>query len=171
MNGVMIVKKFNFIAKKFNFIAKKFDSIVNKFDFILKLTYISYILIIKARPYVTARTWADIVMFIFVNSIIYQLCYLFFLRKKENVSFLRSLAKMFLYFSFVINAYIIFYYIDIYINGYTFCFLSFVGETHYGFEAWKEYPFGIPVIIVFTIYEICYFVALRRTKKPADKSS
>jgi hypothetical protein len=142
---------------------------MKKYDLILKISFIPYILVMYARPYVTAQTWANHVFYLFLGAIFYQLCYLVFLRKKENVSFLKSLARTFLYLSFSAGIYVLTFYLDIYFNGYSYCFFMAYYGPYYGFEAWKHAGFAslllIPLLCVSTIYEICYFIISKRIKK------
>ena len=69
---------------------------MKKYDFIFKIAFINYLLVLIARPYITGRTWADIILFMFIFSCVYQIIYIFYLRKKENLTFLKSIANYFL---------------------------------------------------------------------------
>lgn len=104
---------------------------------ILKITFITYIMIIIERPYVTAQLWADVCLLLFFAALIYQIAYIVCLRKKENIKFCESLFTYFIYAISSVSCFIILNYINMFINGYTPN--DFLGNTHgityYGFEA------------------------------------
>lgn len=130
-----------------------------RFDKILKISFVSYWLVLIASPYITARTWADNIFILFIVSCGYQLAYIFFLRKIDEVSFLRTVANIFLYLSFALVSYFIWFYIDIFFNGIN---SGFFGATmYYGIEAWRSSGLisilFIPAFIFCLIYQICYF--------------
>lgn len=95
---------------------------------IFKITFITYIMIIIARPYVTAQLWADICLLLFLVTLIYQIIYIIHLRKKENIKFYKSLITYFIYAISSVSCYIIFDYINMFINGYTHS--DFLGNTY-----------------------------------------
>ncbi len=70
---------------------------LKKYGILYMLSFVSYFLVLEASPYISAQTWADILLLLFVIAIIYELAYLIFLRKKECVGFGRALARWFLY--------------------------------------------------------------------------
>lgn len=133
-----------------------------KYSKIFNISFISYILIIFAGPYVTAQTWADICMFLFCSSLLYQLVFIFYLRKKENIKLGKCIAKYFLLALSSVSIYIIIDYIDIFINGVYISngFFSDDGNTYYGIEAiinaWNNI-FYIPWLIINSIYCHKYF--------------
>ena len=143
---------------------------MKKFSLIFLLSFISYPLGFIAAPYITAQTWADIISFLFIGANVYQFLYIVYLRKKDNVSFGRSIANYFLYAlgSFVLWE--IYVYFDMFFNGYTECaFLGECYETYYGFEAWKHNEFdnivyGMLSLICF-IYFISYYLISKKKKK------
>lgn len=132
------------------------------------MSFIMYSVILFASPYVTARTWADVIMLIFLVAVCYQLVYLFYLRKKDNLKFGRCLALYFLCLFGSLEIYAILYYADLAVNGYTPTdFLgNQTGETVYGLRAvkddgWAHFVF-VPLFIICTIYQIIYFVVVSR---------
>jgi len=151
---------------------------MKKYDSILKLSFIPYVFALYASSYVTAQTWADVIFLIFLISILYQIWYLLFLRKKENMGFFRSLGKIFLYFTVCVEISIFIDYIDMFINGYVagglFNFYS-SDIRYYGFEAianatknWEGIMY-IPTIIICIIYQICYAKVSRKIAKNNKK--
>lgn len=140
---------------------------MKKYGLILQLSFMSYLFVALASPYVTAQTWADLIFMLFLGCCGYQLLYLFYLRKKENVSFLRSVANLILYFTFTVYLYIIIYYIYTFFNGYTTGFFGY-GDTYYGIDAWIQDDWGryifIPLFIICFVYQISYFAISRRIK-------
>lgn len=139
------------------------------YSIIYLLSFIMYPLILMAMPKVTAQTWADIVMFIFIIAVFYELVYIFHLRKKDNVSLKRAIALYFLYLFSAVEVYIFLYYADNFING--FATSDFLGnstsEVMYGFEAiaqdtWAHAIF-VPVLVICVVYQIIYFVVKKKT--------
>ncbi len=132
------------------------------------LSFVIYPLLYAAVPYVTAQTWADIVAMLAIIVGIFQLCYIIFLRKKDEVSLGCSIARFFLYFSSVSAACLIWFYIDIFFNGYSWGFLGASHGPYYGFEAWREAGWDniiyIPLLTIFAAYIITYFVISRKHK-------
>jgi hypothetical protein len=114
---------------------------------VFRLTFISYVSVFLARPYVTAEAWADIILLLFIASCGYQLAYVFYLRKKEDVRFLRSLAEFFLYLCFAVELYILLFYLVI--------------DSGTGWE----FVFYIPAFILCLIYQICFLLVGRIIKK------
>lgn len=70
---------------------------LKKYGIIYMLSFVFYFFVLEASPYISAQTWADILLLLFIVAIIYEITYLIFLRKKERVSFGRALARWFLY--------------------------------------------------------------------------
>lgn len=147
---------------------------MKRHGFFFALSFITYPLVLTAVPYITAKTWADIICFFFVNAVIYQLLYVFFLRKSESISLPKAFALMFLYITFSMQLYSLYTYADIYINGFTpsSWLGGTTGETVYGFDAiacddWTNI-FLVPIIIICIIYQIVYFSV---QKKSAEKKS
>lgn len=121
-------------------------------------------------PYITAQTWADICFFMFLGACIYQVVYIIYLRRKENISLGRSVAKYFLYAFGSLFCLVIYEYADLFFNGYKEC--SFLGEcyeTYYGFEAWKHddignFVYGIVLLVCF-VYYVSYYIISKKLKK------
>ena len=103
---------------------------------------------------------------------LYQIFYVAFLCKLDNVSHSRSAARSFLYILINLNLILIIRFIDNFINGYQkFAGLSPtpIGEKYYGFEAIMNddvtmFIFGItfPPLL---IYSIIYAIVSIRLKK------
>lgn len=132
---------------------------MNKYDFIFKVSFINYLLALIAAPYMTARTWADIILFLFIFSCIYQIIYIFYLRKKENVTFSKSIANYFLYLTYTS---------DIVVGA---MFLDMVLEIGYD-SGWEEVGFifvWLPVFIISSIYQFIYYTIKRKKKKEINK--
>ncbi len=49
-----------------------------KYDLFFILSFVSYVLIMIASPYVTAQLWADIILLLFIMALVYQFIYIFF---------------------------------------------------------------------------------------------
>lgn len=132
---------------------------MKKYDFIFKLSFINYILVLIALPYITARTWADIILFLFIFSCIYQITYIFYLRKKENVTFLKSIANYFLYLTYTS---------DVIVGA---MFLDMLLEIGYD-SGWEEVGFifvWLPVFIISSIYQFIYCIIKRKKNKEINK--
>jgi|GEM_PF-3096331 len=147
---------------------------MKKHTIIFTLSFIPYFMVLFAVPYITARTWADICFMLFLLSVVYQLCYIILLRKRDKVSMWRSLSRFFLYTFVTGSFYIVVQYMDMYINGYSQSAL-FTGETiatYYRFDAWKNNVFGnilfLPFLFIALIYGIVYFkvsIAIKKQSK------
>lgn len=140
---------------------------MKKLSLVFLISFVTYPFAAKARPYATARTWADILVMIFFAAVLYQLLYIIFLRKKNNVSLGRSIGRWFLYFFWTGTAFVIYCYLDMFINGYTYCFLTTSNGPYYGFEAWSrciENFIMVPFLILSVIYTVAYFAVSRRIR-------
>ena len=125
---------------------------MNKYDFIFKVSFI-------AAPSMTERTWADIILFLFIFSCIYQIIYILYLRKKENVTFSKSIANYFLYLTYTS---------DIVVGS---MFLDMVLEIGYdsGWEAVGFIFVWLPVFIISSIYQFIYYKIKRKKNKEINK--
>ncbi|MBE5864916.1 MAG: hypothetical protein E7292_01720 [Lachnospiraceae bacterium] len=130
------------------------------------LSFIMYSVILFAVPYVTAQLWADITMYIFIVAIGYQLIYLFYLRKKDNLKFGGAVALYFLCLFISLEMFGILYYVDLAVNGYTPTdFLgNQIGETVYGWTAigsdgWANYIL-VPFFLISILYQAIYMIAV-----------
>jgi hypothetical protein len=136
---------------------------MKKHNAIFTISFIPYFIVLFAIPYISARTWADVCFVFLLLSIIYQLCYIIFLRRRNKVSLLRSLSRFFLYALMAGSSYIVVQYIDMYINGYsvTVWVTGEVISTYYGFDAWANNGFGnilfLPFLTITLIYVMGYF--------------
>ncbi len=140
----------------------------SKFSIIFFLTYLIYpmILIFDWIYLLGDYTCVGLVILL----VLYEIIYIFFLAKKENVSLGRAIARGFLYLLFMPNIYCVWYYTYIFINGYhETAFMGPITASYYGFEAWKHDVFAaicyIPVLVTFIIYSICYFTISNHLKK------
>ena len=88
---------------------------MKKYTNIFVITFFTNILMIFARLYVTAQVWADLCLFLFILATIYQVVYIVYFRKKDNVNFLKSLFMYFICALSTISIYIIADYIDIFL--------------------------------------------------------
>ena len=52
-----------------------------KYDLFFRLSFISYVLIMIASLYVTAKLGADIILLLFILALVYQFIYIFFKEK------------------------------------------------------------------------------------------
>ncbi len=67
------------------------------YGIIFRISFLSYLAVMSVAKYVTARTFADITLGIFLLCCVYELIYVIWLRKKENVSFRKALTELFGY--------------------------------------------------------------------------
>ena len=127
---------------------------MKKYNFIFKISFISYLLALVAMPYMTARIWADIILFIFIFFCIYQINYIFYFRKEENVTFLEGIANYFLYLTYTCDVVVGYMLLDAvleigYTNGWEWIGLVFV---------------GLPTFVVCSIYQFIYYRLKKRKK-------
>lgn len=147
---------------------------MKKYSLIYLLSFISYIPAFFSLPFMTARTWADLLGLLFIICCCYQLLYILFLRKKEDVSLPRSISRLFLYASFVLIIIAGIWIGNLYFNGYTpTAFLSGekLGPTVYGLEALKEDGFttylSLTAFFIGIIYTAMYIIISKTlNKKP-----
>jgi hypothetical protein len=151
---------------------------MKKYSLIFKLSFISYFFVHSGiDPFAEWWRWVWLVI-----PFSYQMFYVFFLRKKEFVSFSRSIANSFLYYSFIVVLLVIRFYVYIFFNGYTVSRIGFsrqvsqfygVRETHYGFEAWRNVGSGffnfdsmiLPMVIPCVIYWLFYFIINKKIRE------
>ena len=152
-------------------VRKKRDGLIMKYNIGFKISFIMYTLALVALPYMTARTWADIIALLFVVAVFYELFYLFYLRKKDNVKLSRAIAQYFLYLLISLELYVLINCIDLAVNGYTPTdFLgNSIGEAVYGLKAIIEDKMGVfvfgHIIVIATIYQIIYAIATKRSRR------
>ena len=141
-----------------------------KYNLLFKLSFIMYILIIFARPYVSAKVWADAILVLFVVAVGYQLLYLFCFRKKEHLKFGRTIAQYFLCSLLSLEVWTVLHCGDLFINGFTprDWLGSFIGETVYGWAAITgdgiDFFCYSAIVIVSTIYQIVYGLVFIKKK-------
>ena len=146
-----------------------------KYNLLFKLSFSLYILIIFARPYVSAKVWADAIVILFVIAVGYQLLYLFHLRKKEHLKFGRAIAQYFLCFLLSLEVWTVLHCADLFINGFTprDWLGSFIGETVYGWAAITgdgiDFFCYSAIMLVSTIYQIVYAMVFIRKKNSSQK--
>lgn len=141
-----------------------------KYNLLFKLSFIMYILIIFARPYVSAKVWADAILILFVVAVGYQMLYLFYFRKKEHLKLGRAIAQYFLCFLSSFQVWTVLHCADLFINGFTprDWLGSFIGETVYGWAAITgdgiDFFCYSAIMLVSTIYQIIYVLVFIRKK-------
>ena len=146
-----------------------------KYNLLFKLSFIMYILMIFARPYVSAKVWADAIVILFVIAVGYQLLYLFHLRKKEHLKFGRAIAQYFLCFLLSLEVWTVLHCADLFINGFTprDWLGSFIGETVYGWAAITgdgiDFFCYSAIMLVSTIFQIVYAMVFIRKKNSSQK--
>lgn len=105
-----------------------------------------------------------------IAGFVYQLLYIAFLRRKENISLPRSIAQFFLYIFLSIGLFAAYIYIYVFFAGYeesTWLGYPPIVNTYYGLEAWKclngwyMFVMFIPAVI----YGIAYFFITRHKNK------
>lgn len=169
---------------------KSFDTVLSrrrksmkpskKFSLLYMLSFIIYpITINELLYYMSARTGSDVIGILFILAFIYELTYIIYIRKRENIGLGRSISRFFLYLIYSITAMLFVGYINAFFNGYTstYFFGLCTGETCYGFSAlyqmlfnsW-EHLFDIPILIVFLIYTVTYYKISCRLKDKSDKN-
>ena len=144
------------------------DDNMKKYSLIYMISFVMYPFLYVALPYATAKAWADITVLIFIAAAVYQLLYMIFLRKKDDVSLKRSIARYFLYLFITSAIPLVWFYADIFFNGYTFTFLNASDGPYYGFEAWSaavwENIIYLPLLAIFTAYITTYCIVSHRLK-------
>ena len=138
-----------------------------KFSIIFFITYLVYpSILIFDLIYLLGDYGAVLLAML---AAVYEIIYVLWLGRKENVSHGRGIARGFLYLLFAANIYSVWYYIYIFINGYhETAFMGPVTESYYGFEAWKYDVFAaicyIPLLVTSIIYIIAYFAISKHQK-------
>ncbi len=139
-----------------------------KYRLPFKLSFIVYILAMFALPYITAKLWADVVAGFFVVAVCYQLVYVFYLSKKNNLTLGRVIAQYFLYLLLSAEIWAVLSRVDLAINGYTPTDVlgNRLGETIYGLNAITEDVFGLicvgVIVVIATIYQLLYLRGLKK---------
>lgn len=146
----------------------------NKFGIIFFLTFLIYPMILIFDWIYLLGDYTCVGLVILLAA--YEIIYIFFLAKKENVSLDRGVARGFLYLLFMPNIYCVWYYTNIFINGYhETAFMGPVTASYYGFEAWKYDVFAaicyIPLLVIFIIYAIAYFAISKHLKNKQNSKT
>lgn len=140
---------------------------MKKYNLIFRLSFITYIIVLIALPYITVRLWADMCMLLFILALIYQLVYLFVFRKKDNKNFSEVLGVFFIFTITSVSGYIFIDYLNVFINGYTPS--DFVGNklghTYYGFEAILENEWSNIIYIPHLILNLLILIIYKLKKK------
>lgn len=140
---------------------------MKKFNLIFRLSFITYIMAMIARTYVTAQIWADLTIILFIAALIYQLVYLFVLRKKDDKKFSEILGLFFVLAITSVSGYIFINYLDMFINGYTPT--DFIGNsletTYYGFEAILENFWSNLIYVPYLVFNLIVLVIYKLIKR------
>ncbi len=143
---------------------------MKKYNLIFKLSFIIYIIFMIAMPYITGQIWADLIMLLFIASLIYQFTYLIALRKKDNKKFGEILILFIILGITTLSVRILIDYVDAFISGYTPKDIvgNSYGHTYYGMQAILEKKnelkniIYIPYIVVNLIILIIYKLKVRK---------
>ena len=145
-------------------------SSMKKYSVIYAVSFIFYFLLYLTRPHISViNGWYEVIVeYLFTASVLYELIYLFYLRKREDVSFGKALARLFLYAFIAFDGIWIFHIVHSFFTGVS---VGFFGDTNarYGFEAINSDLFRAivldPIFVVGIIYQIICFVRWKRKKK------
>ena len=144
---------------------------MKKYRIIFALSFLTYGIALSVNHYVTARLWADCLALLFGCAVLYELLYIFLLRKKEKVSLGKAIAFYFLCFFTECELTAACYYIRLFFKGHTPTdFLGNVnGETVYGFAAIRADGFAnfvfSWVLCVSVIYQMLYILIRQNIRK------
>jgi len=123
---------------------------MKKFSLIFRLSFLSYTLSAIALPTASSLNWVTFAHLAFFTCCCYQLIYIFFLRKKENVSFSHSIAVLFLYVAFAFQLFVI--------MGYSGIVNKILGYNSFDTDSLLFFFFHLPIFLLCIIYQICYFI-------------
>ncbi|MDE7281831.1 MAG: hypothetical protein K2N36_08860 [Ruminiclostridium sp.] len=101
----------------------------------------------------------SILLFSMIPAVIYQLLYIVWLGRKDKVSVIKSIGRLFLYFLLSKSISIIIIYFVIYSNGFVEEFLSGETPVYYGAEALSRYSRSVdffPTQILFLTFLYCF---------------
>ena len=142
-----------------------------RLSLIYALCFLSILPLTYAIGFITAQTWADIILVISLLCGAYVLSYIIFLRKKDGVSFGRAVARFFLYLFTVTIVRVLMYYIKIFFAGYIPCDMlgNPIGERIWGLRAimadsWENLVY-VPLLCISALYVIIYLTVSKRLKK------
>lgn len=144
-----------------------------KYSLIFLLSFITYFFILIARPYVSARWSADIVLLIFIIAIIYQIIYIFYLRKYSNVSLKYAIVLYFLYLFLILEIYIIYYYLHIFISNFIEINGGFAEKVTNSLnyiknDGWANL-INLPILAICVFYQITFFIIKRKIRNKYAK--
>lgn len=148
---------------------------MKKYGLIYPLTFISYTFFLSYLCIFTTLTVAVEIGALALGvlmtaSFIYQIIYIAYLRRKENISLPRSIARFFLYLLLSISLCWLFYYIYSFFAGLVFGFMG-NASRYYGFEAW-EILNGLYLWLLFippALYTVIYLIVSNKIKKLSRK--
>ena len=140
---------------------------MKKYNLFFRLSFVFYVMLMIAIPYITAQIWADLFMVLFIFSLIYQLTYLFFLRKKDNKKFVETLILFLISGITSLSVFMLIDFIFDFFNGYTPTDWvgNSLGYTVYGIKAITTQLKSIiyfPYIIINSIILIVYKLKTRK---------
>ena len=133
------------------------------FSVLYALSFLCILPLYYASPYISAQTWADAVALISAVCAVYAFLYIVWLRKKDNVSLGRAVARYFLYFNFMVLIGLLLHYCGLFFNGFTATDVmgNAVSDRKYGFAAIAEDGWGnmvyVPLLIFCVIYQAGYY--------------
>ena len=140
---------------------------MKKYNLNFRLSIITNIMAMIARTYVTAQIWTDLTIILFIAALIYQLVYLFVLRKKDDKKFGEILGLFFVLAITSVSGYIFIDYLDMFINGYTPT--DFIGNsletTYYGFEAILENFWSNLIYVPYLVFNLIVLVIYKLIKR------
>lgn len=140
---------------------------------IFKLSFITYILVILASKFITAQVWADICLFLFVFALVYQVIFLLFLRRKENIKLSKAIYTFFLLAISSVSCCIILDYIKMFFRGFQAIglFGNAYGKKYYEIEAIINNDFANIIYIPILILNIILIIIYLRLNKLKQKKS
>ena len=143
---------------------------MKKYNLIFRLSFITYIMALIVNRYVTAKLWADICILLFIVALIYQLAYIFVLRKKDDKKFSEVLGVFFLLAITSVSGYIFIDYLYMFVNGYTPT--DFIGNsletTYYGFEAILENGWSNLIYVPYLIFNLIVLIVYKVMKRKSS---
>lgn len=146
----------------------------NKYDVLFKVSFLTY-LVYLLKEINTVQKGADSIFFIglIIIGVLYQLCYIVFLRKRSDIKISRAIARYFLYTLCTLSLTYLVYGIHLYFFGYDVYswILPVYIKTVYGMEAlqYSWYFMFAPVWVINGLYAILYcFIQKRLKNKSAE---
>ncbi|MBR5273009.1 MAG: hypothetical protein IKU25_06435 [Clostridia bacterium] len=153
---------------------------MKKYYLIFKLTFIFDVLFAFAWLDFSAALWADWAVILCIPALIYQLVYLFILRKKDNKKFFEILLMIILFFITSLSVFLFTCCVDTYINGYTpHDILGHkTGDTIYGMQAISRslecvlaIAYMIANALILIIYHFIVILLKKRKARSVDNGN